>query len=84
MIETRHAGKHRDVTLEQCVDLLEARRQLLCGEIHGYARPVAACDADFNALLAERDEIARAISHLLPICRGEARIPHPREQQQPH
>ena len=84
MIETRHDREHRNVTLAQCIELLEARRQILCEQIHDYARPVPACDADFNALLAERAGITLAISHLLPICRGEAHVPHPREEQVSH
>ena len=67
------------VTLAQCVAMLESRRQWLCEEISDYARPVAACDTDFNALLAERAEVALALSHLQPFARGEVRIPHPRE-----
>lgn len=69
----------RDVTLAQCVELLEARRQIVCDEINGRARPTAACDVDFNTLLAERAEIVLALSHLRPLCSGEARVPHPRE-----
>ena len=67
------------VTLSQCVELLEARRQMVCNEINECARPTAACDVDFNTLLAERAEIVSALSHLRPLCRGQARIPHPRE-----
>jgi hypothetical protein len=67
------------VTLAQCVAMLEARRKLICDELNDFARPIAACDADFNTLLAERAEIVEAISHLEPLCRGKARIPHPRE-----
>jgi hypothetical protein len=67
------------VTLAQCVAMLEARRQLLCEEILSQSQPVAACDADFNALLAERAEVVAALSHLQPFYRGDARIAHPRE-----
>ena len=42
------------VTLAQCVSILEARRLAVCAELHGYGSPVAACDADFSALAAER------------------------------
>ncbi|MEO8104041.1 MAG: hypothetical protein ABI790_16075 [Betaproteobacteria bacterium] len=83
MTITHRTGKLH-VTLQQCINLLEARRQLLCEQINDYARPVAACDADFNALLAERDGIAQALSHLRPICRGETRVPHPREERSFH
>jgi len=48
------ATRPQAATLQQCVELLEARRLLLCDELQHYARPVAACDADFNALLVER------------------------------
>ena len=34
---------------------------------------------DFNTLLAERAEIVLALSHLRPLCGGEARVPHPRD-----
>ena len=79
MIESHHDTAHRHVTLGQCIDLLNARRQIVSLQIQEYARPVPACDADYNALLAERSEIIRAISSLTPIFSGEARIPHPRE-----
>jgi hypothetical protein len=67
------------VSLADCVALLEARRVALCEEIHDYARPVAACDVDFNAMIAERSEITGAISRLAPILRAEARVVHPRD-----
>lgn len=69
------------VTLAQCVDLLEIRRQIVCNEINQCARPVAACDVDFNTLLTERAEIVLALSHLRPLCYGQARVPHPREDR---
>jgi hypothetical protein len=60
--------------------LLEARRVAICDEISERAgAAVAACDADFNALLAERAEIVAALVRLAPFARGEARVPHPRE-----
>jgi hypothetical protein len=67
------------VTLGQCVAMLEARRQLLSQSLNDFARPIAACDADYNAILAERAELVRAISGLKPIALGEVRIPHPRD-----
>jgi hypothetical protein len=70
---------HPAVTLADCVALLEARRVALCEEILGYSHPVAACDADFNAMLAERAELVGAISRLSPILRSEVRIAHPRD-----
>ncbi len=73
-----HVGSS-DVTLAQCVAMLEARRQLLSESLNEFARPIAACDADFNSILAERAEVVRALSYLQPFCRGETRIPHPRE-----
>jgi hypothetical protein len=73
-----HAHTH-PVTLRHCVEMLEARRQLLCDEILDYTTPIAACDVDFNTLLSERAEITLALSHLQPLCRGEVRIAHPRE-----
>ena len=69
------------VTLAQCVGVLEARRQRLCESLNDFVRPITACDADFNALQSEREEVVLALSHLKPFCRGEARIPHPREDQ---
>ncbi len=68
-----------DISLPDCVDLLEARRQIVCEEINACARPTAACDADFNALLAERTALVAALAQLRPLCRGEARIAHPRD-----
>jgi hypothetical protein len=70
---------HPAVSLADCVALLEARRVALCEEINEYARPVAACDVDFNAMIAERSEITGALSRLSPILRAEARISHPRD-----
>jgi hypothetical protein len=67
------------VTLAQCVAMLEARRKLIRDELNDLARPIAACDADFNTLLAERAEIVQSISRLEPLCHSKARIPHPRE-----
>ena len=72
-------SRRNEVTLLDCVELLEARRQILCDEISNCARPTAACDADFNALLAERASIVQALAHLRPLCRGEAPIAHPRD-----
>lgn len=73
-----------NVTLAQCIEILEARRQLLSEELHDYARPVPACDVDFNTLLAERNALAVALSHLQPLHRGEMKIPHPREDLVAH
>jgi hypothetical protein len=67
------------VTLADCVEVLEARRRALCEAIGAFATPVAACDADYNALLAERAEVVGALSRLAPLARAEARIHHPRE-----
>jgi hypothetical protein len=67
------------VTLLDCVALLEARRQRVCDAINDCARPTAACDADFNALLAERAAIGIALAQLRPLGRGEAVIAHPRD-----
>jgi hypothetical protein len=67
------------VTLQQCIELLEARRLLLCDELQHYARPVAACDADFNALLVERTAVVQALAQLSPISRAEVLISNRRE-----
>ena len=67
------------VTLAQCVNVLEARRLAVCAELQGYGSPVAACDADFSALVAERAEIVAALARLAPLARAEARVAHPRE-----
>ena len=67
------------VSLEQCIELLEARRLLICDELQHYARPVATCDADFNALLVERTAIVQALAQLQPISRAEVRISSRRE-----
>ena len=64
-------------TLAECVAALEARRRAGCEQMDGYGSPVAACDADFNALVLERAEITAALARLAPIARGEARISHP-------
>ena len=73
------ASSARDVTLAQCVELLEARRHIVCDQINERVGAIAACDIDFNTLLAERAELVLALSHLRPFCSGEARIPHPRD-----
>jgi hypothetical protein len=78
MIATAHPPV-QPVTLSDCIAMLEARRQWLAEQLNEFAKPIAACDADYNAILAERAEIVRAISCLNPIARGEARVPHPRE-----
>ena len=64
-------------TLADCVAALEARRRAICEQMDAYGSPVAACDADFNALVLERAEITAALARLAPIARGEARAPHP-------
>jgi len=66
-------------TLSQIVNLLEARRVAICEEMRGYGSPVAACDADFSALVAERAELTGALARLAPLARAESRVPHPRE-----
>src|SRR5258708_11394263 len=73
------ASQASEVSLLNCVELLEARRQTVCEEINACARPTAACDANFNALLAERSAIGLALAQLRPLCRGEVRIAHPRD-----
>jgi hypothetical protein len=67
------------VTLSECVAVLDARRRAVCDELGAYGTPVPACDADFNALLAERAELVAALARLAPIARAENRVPHPRE-----
>ena len=69
----------RAVTLADCVAVLESRRVAVCDELAASGAPVPACDADFNALLAERAEIVAAISRLAPLARAEVPIPHPRD-----
>jgi hypothetical protein len=73
-----------NVTLAQCITLLEARRQSIDMELHDFVRPVPACDVDYNTLLAERAELTAALSRLQPLCRGEMKIPHPREDLVAH
>ena len=64
-------------TLAACVAALEARRRAVCAQMDGHGSPVAACDADYNALVLERAEITAAIARLGPIARGEAKVFHP-------
>ena len=64
-------------SLADCVAALEARRRALCEQMNGYGSPVAACDADYNALVSERAELTAAIARLAPIARGEAHAGHP-------
>ena len=64
-------------TLADCVAALEARRRAVCEQMDSYGSPVAACDADFNALVLERAEITAALARLTPIARGEAKVTHP-------
>jgi hypothetical protein len=68
-----------EVTLENCVSLLDARRLLICEEIQSRSHANAACDVDFNTLLAERNALTQALTNLTPLARHEARIAHPRE-----
>ena len=65
------------VTLADCVATLEARRMAICDELTARASPVAACDADYNALLAERAELVAALARLAPLARAEIAVPHP-------
>jgi hypothetical protein len=65
-------------TLAECVEVLEARRLAVCGEMEEYGSPVAACDADFNALVMERAELSAALARLKPLARQEVAVPHPR------
>ena len=65
-------------TLAECVAALEARRIAVCEEMEGYGSPVAACDADFSALVMERAELSAALARLKPIARREVVVPHPR------
>ena len=67
------------VSLAHCVSVLEARRLAVCAELLDYGSPVAACDADFSALVVERAEIVAALARLAPLARAEARVAHPRE-----
>ena len=68
------------VTLADCVAMLESRRLTVCDELADYGiAAVPACDAHFNALLAERAELVAALARLAPIARAEIHVPHPRE-----
>lgn len=40
---------------------LERRRLELASEISGYPSPIAGCDAQFNALLEERNRVLQAL-----------------------
>ena len=64
-------------SLADCVAALEARRRAVCEQMDGYGSPIAACDADYNAMVLERAEITAAIARLAPIARGEATAVHP-------
>ena len=66
-------------SLADCVALLEARRRTLCEAMSDYGSPVAACDADYNAMVAERAEITAAIARLEPLATGSAQVAHPRD-----
>jgi hypothetical protein len=74
----------RNVTLKQCIDILEARRPLRCEERHHCARPMPACDIDFNTLFLARAELTKALSCLRPLCRGKTKIPYPRQDLVAH
>jgi len=69
-------------TLADCVAALEARRRAVCAQMIAHGSPVAACDADYNALVLERAEITAAIARLSPIARGEAAVIHPLQDVQ--
>ena len=68
-----------NTTLSQCIEVLEWWRHQVSKVLQEFARPVAACDVDYDTLLAERAELAAALSHLRPLCHGEMKIPDPRE-----
>lgn len=65
-------------TLAECVAALEARRLAICREMAAYGSPVAACGADFSALVMERAELSAALARLKPLARLEVAVPHPR------
>lgn len=77
----RHT-RHANVTLTDCAALLEARRRQLSAQLKEFATPIAACDVDFNAMLAERAAINSALSYLEPFIRGNAHIVHPRDDSE--
>ena len=64
-------------SLADCVAALESRRRAVCAQMNAFSPPIAACDADYNALVLERAEITAAISRLSPIARGESAVGHP-------
>jgi hypothetical protein len=66
-----------EVSLSDCVEVLEARYRIVSHELHDYARPFTACDADYNAMLAERAALSAALTQLRALYRGEVAIPHP-------
>jgi hypothetical protein len=68
-----------DISLAYCVAVLDARRVLVCEELQSRSHANAACDVDFNTLLAERSALSQALSSLTPLARHEAYIPHPRD-----
>jgi hypothetical protein len=61
-------------TLADCVAALEARRLAVCEQMDSYGSPVAACDADFNALVLERAEITAALARAASHRAREARV----------
>ncbi len=79
LVAQHNVDSPEDITLEQCVSLLEARRLIVCAELQSRCHANAACDVDFNTLLSESSALTQALTSLTPLARHEARIAHPRD-----
>lgn len=55
-------------------DRLETLRRLLTAEICAYLTPISGCDAQFNHLLGQREQVTRALDALT----AEVFVPTPR------
>lgn len=65
--------------ISECITLakaeLQAARQKIAAEISGYPTPIAGCDAQFNHLLAQRQQVTAALEALTSV----PQVPSPRQ-----
>ena len=53
-----------DVHITLAIEELTAAKKALMAEISSYPTPISGCDAQFNHLLAQRQQVAQALAAL--------------------
>jgi hypothetical protein len=56
------------------IEQLEARKAQVLAEIRSYPPPIPACDAQFNYLLEQRDQLSVALNRLHQLTGDEANL----------